>query len=53
MDYYESAEGMEISKKRALQELQNHNCTDIIDFFETCGNKEIYDAQDVLDFLGY
>ena len=53
MDYYESAENVEITKKRALQELTNHGCNDIDEFYKACGNKEMYDAQDVLDFLGY
>ena len=57
MDYYESAEGLIISKKRALQELASHCVTsdeDIEFFFEWIGGeRDYYDAQEVLDFLGY
>ena len=56
MDYYESAEGIEISKKRALLELKKHgieSCFDIDEFYEDLGNKERYSAQAVLRWLGY
>ena len=56
MDYYESAEGIEISKQRALLELKKHGIEsqfDIDDFFEEVGDKERYLAQEVLDWLGY
>lgn len=54
--YYESAEGIEISRKRALLELKKHgieSCFDIDEFYEDLGNKERYSAQAVLRWLGY
>ena len=53
MDYYESAEGLTITKKRALQELRDHDCQDFDQFFKDMGQKENYDAQAVLIWLGY
>ena len=56
MTYSESAEGIEITKARAFQELRNHgNCRDedFAEFLEECGDKEIYTASDVLRWLGY
>jgi len=55
-DYYESAEGIMISRERALFELKSHGLhfeEDLKDFFKELGDKNIYSAQDVLDFLGY
>lgn len=52
MDYYESAEGIEISRKRALQEIAKHGA-DADEFFTDCGYHETYDAQAVLAWLGY
>lgn len=54
--YSESAEGVIISKARALQELVKHGVGDEEnqkDFFTDCGEKEEYDAGDVLRWLGY
>jgi hypothetical protein len=54
--YYGSAEGLHISKKRALQELKNHGHEDpksIAQFLADMGDKETYDAQEVLIWLGY
>ena len=55
MDYYESAIGVIITRSRALLELEKHGCQDIVveEFFEDLGDKEEYDAQEVLDWLGY
>jgi len=56
MDYYESAEGISISKQRALLELKKHGIESVFDiqeFFADVGDKERYDAQEVLDWLGY
>ena len=53
MDYYESAEGLTITRERALLELARHHCEDIEQFFDDLGDKEEYQAQDVLDWLGY
>lgn len=55
--YYESAEDVQISRKRALKEIGAHGhylCTmDAAQFFEECGDRESYDAQEVLNWLGY
>lgn len=53
MDYYESAEDLTITKKRALQELRDHNCQDFDQFFKDMGDKPTYSAQAVLNWLGY
>jgi hypothetical protein len=56
MNYYESAEGTMITKLRAMQELKKHGCLNldnISDFFNECGVKDFYNAQTVLNFLGY
>jgi len=53
MDYYESAEDITITKARALQELDDHCCDDIEQFFDDLGECEEYDAQKVLEWLGY
>jgi hypothetical protein len=56
MDYYDSAEDITISQDRALQELARHGITsneDIVEFFNDMGQKENYDAQAVLVWLGY
>lgn len=52
MDYYESAEGLTITKDRALQEVRSHGAC-IYWFFNECGDKKHYSAQAVLDWLGY
>jgi hypothetical protein len=52
MDYYESAEGVTITNKRAKQEVEKHGaCWD--EFIVDMGEKEQYNAQDVLGWLGY
>tara|TARA_R110000787_G_scaffold63469_1_gene142846 strand:- start:376 stop:549 length:174 start_codon:yes stop_codon:yes gene_type:complete len=57
MDYYESAEEITITRERALEELENHGISansDEIDLFNLeLGEKETYEAQDVLAWLGY
>jgi hypothetical protein len=54
MSYYESAEGVQITRERALQELEKHGVLLDVDlFFEECGRRETYDAQEVLQWLGY
>ena len=55
-EYYESAESVVISKARAVQELRNHGVGDqpsLCQFFAELGDDEHYNAQDVLDWLGY
>ncbi len=53
MDYYESAEDLTITRERALLELARHNCEDIEQFFDDLGDREEYNAQSVLIWLGY
>ena len=53
MNYYESAEDIIITQDRALEELRNHNCEDFEEFFQDLGDKEEYNAQDVLAWIGY
>jgi hypothetical protein len=52
-DYYNSAEGLTITRERACQELKAHGLVDLKEFFDELGDKETYSAQDVLDWLGY
>lgn len=51
--YYDSAEGIVITCKRALAELSSHGVIDTSEFFEELGYHSEYDAQEVLAFLGY
>ncbi|OOB86450.1 hypothetical protein BZY71_14100 [Leclercia adecarboxylata] len=55
LTYFDSAEGITISRKRALIELKKHNIheDDIAVFLEEVGNFDTYDAQAVLGWLGY
>ncbi len=53
MDYYESAEDLTITRERALLELARHGCEDIEQFFDDLGDREEYNAQSVLIWLGY
>lgn len=53
MTYYESAEGTVITRQRAITELARHAIDDPSEFFAECGDNEYYDAQDVLNWLGY
>jgi len=53
IDYYESAEDLTITRERALLELARHSCEDFDEFFQDMGDREEYDAQDVLAWLGY
>lgn len=50
--YYESAEGLEITRERAIQEVRAHS-SDVAEFFEDMGERESYETQAVLDWLGY
>ena len=52
MSYYESAEGLTISKERAMFELGKHNASGD-EFVVDNGEHEEYDAQIVLSWLGY
>jgi|TARA_R110000744_G_scaffold375804_1_gene489567 hypothetical protein len=54
MDYYDSAEGFVLTRQRTIQEIAEHNASsDIDDFYSIYGLKEEYNAQDVLNWLGY
>lgn len=57
-EYYDSADGVLLSRKRVLKELKIHHidCDDDIRDFDTHvkpNAKGIYWAQDVLQWLGY
>jgi len=56
MTYSESAQGITITKKRALKELAKHGldlpCAHQ-EFFADMGNHSTYKAEDVLSWLGY
>ncbi len=54
--YYDSAEGLKITKHRALHELKRHSLGDevsVAEFLAEMGDKDAYDAQEVLRWLGY
>ena len=51
--YYESAENVTITKQRAIQELAKHGIEDTSEFLKELGNNETYQAQTVLEWLGY
>lgn len=52
MSYYESAEGMTISKERTKKEVEKHGaCWE--EFLLDNPEKDEYDAQEVLAWLGY
>lgn len=50
--YYDSAEGETIKLSRAIQEVKAHDAS-TTDFFAECGYRGHYDAQAVLNWLGY
>ena len=52
MSYYETAEGITISRKRAIKEILDH-CCDLAEFDQDLGIRTTYLAQDVLAWLGY
>ena len=52
-EYYDSAEDITISRERACQELKDHGVVDLKEFFDDLGDKKLYSAQAVLDWLGY
>lgn len=53
--YSESAEGVVISRQRALRELEDHGVPEDLygDFYEECGFHDEYEAGEVLRHLGY
>lgn len=52
--YYDSAEGVTITRERALQEVRDHGC-DVAEFIAAVSPDAngTYSAQSVLDWLGY
>ena len=52
MTYYESAEHDMITAVRAEMEVRRHGCS-VEEFYAECGKHEEYDAQAVLEWLGY
>ncbi len=50
--YYESAQGETITRERAIQEVRAHQ-VDTNEFFSEMGEHDNYDAQLVLEWLGY
>ncbi|WP_175636932.1 hypothetical protein [Raoultella terrigena] len=52
MTYYESAEGETITKARALIEVRRHGSSEA-EFLADMGDAGAYDAQTVLEWLGY
>jgi hypothetical protein len=52
MTYYESAAGQVITKQRAIQECNAHGVS-ALEMFADIGEREEYDAQEVLNWLGY
>lgn len=57
MTYYETAEDITITRDRALEELMNHgidvNSDEILLFNLEVGDKDTYEAQEVLAWLGH
>lgn len=53
LTYYESADGIIITRRRAIKELIAHGITDTTEFDQELGIHETYDAQLVLEWLGY
>lgn len=57
MTYSESAKGIMITQARAITELRNHGVTEGSEgerqFFADMGIKAIYNASEVLEYLGY
>lgn len=51
--YYDSAEDIKLSQDEAFNVLAQHGCQEIDEFFQDMGDKEEYDAQKVLEWLGY
>ena len=51
--YYESAEDLMISQAKAFDELAKHGCQEIQQILDDMGDKEEYEAQKVLEWLGY
>ena len=56
MTYLQSSDGITISRKRALKELESHGITsqsEINEFYSELGYRETYEAYEVLVWLGH
>ena len=53
MSYYESSQGIKITRDRAIKELEKHDIYDFDSFFNEMGDNDDYIASEVLDWLGY
>jgi hypothetical protein len=55
MTYYESAEGQTMTFERVELEFKRHGQTqeDLEEFLDEFGLRPLFDAQDVLEWLGY
>jgi hypothetical protein len=54
MTYYESAENIVITHNRAIKEIKDHGLIDDLDmFYDELGKRDNYEAQQVLQWLGY
>lgn len=54
MTYFESAEGVMVTRDRALKEIADHGLSDEIGtFIKDMGDRQQYAARDVLQWLGY
>jgi len=55
MSYYETAEGQTMTFERVVLEFKRHGQTqeDLEQFIDDLGLRPLYDAQEVLEFLGY
>ena len=53
MTYYETAEDITITRSRAFNELDNHGVITYDEFLADMGDKDTYNAQEVLVWLGY
>tara|TARA_Y100000015_G_C2379714_1_gene84354 strand:- start:69 stop:236 length:168 start_codon:yes stop_codon:yes gene_type:complete len=51
--YYDSAQGIVLSQEEAFGVLAQHGCQEFDEFFQDMGDKEEYEAQKVLEWLGY
>lgn len=54
--YFDSADGVRITKSRAISELADHGLDrpeDIAQFYRECGDAPMYQAKNVLLWLGY
>ena len=51
-DALEEAKQTQVGKWQAVQVIDDH-CCDLSEFFEECGEREVYNGADILTWLGY